>query len=319
VKATSVGGYYGGIGGALLGARWAGYDVVYNYEPRAFFNLATWNANFPTSEYIEGGSPPPLDWVDFPEVDLVIGSPDCKQFSNLGTKRKDKKTLSSMDPNNFDYVDFLHFVALSKPKCFILENVPNILNYLKFKENVLNYVGWEKPVLILEDYTIQTIILNAKDFGVPQSRKRAFVIGSKSFKPDYDTDYNELSFLTDYYIGKTVSSAFEDISPTQDLPNHSAKRIEGFKNLRVGESYYDSQNNKRLDSNKVAGTVASHCSRFVHPTEPRVISKRETARLMGFPDNFKFIGRESEILDQIGKSIVPQVAFSITSYLKNQL
>jgi len=319
MRAPSVGGYYGGIGGALLGARWAGYDIVYNYEPRAFFNKATWNANFPEGEHIGGGIL--TDWLDFPKVDLLIGSPDCKQFSNLGTKRKDRKSLSNMDPNAFDYVDFLHFVDSSKPKGFILENVPNILNYLKFDDNVLRYVGWEKPVLTLTDYNIQTVILNAKDFGVPQSRKRAFVIGSKNFKPGFTIPFDGLSFLIDsgYCMGKTVSSAFEDISPTQKLPNHTAKRIAGFKNLRVGESYYGSQNNKRLDPNKIAGTVASHCSRFVHPTEPRVISINETARLMGFPDSFTFHGRETEVLDQMGKSIIPQISYSISSYIADQL
>jgi DNA (cytosine-5)-methyltransferase 1 len=305
VKALSIGGYYGGIGGALLGARWAGANVVYNHEPRKFFNLNTFKTNFPEAKYIEEGK--------FPKTDIIIGSPDCKQFSNLGTKRKDN--LKDMDPFDFDYVKFLNFVGWRFPRFFILENVPNILNYLYFKDNYLYFSGWppEKQVLWLKDYHIQTIILNAKDYGVPQSRRRAFIIGSRVSIPDYSLNTRWIDIRRN--VGSTVAEAFKGIPDNQTLPNHSTRRIDGFKKLKVGESYYNTQNNKRLDPNKIAGTIASHCSRFVHPTEPRVLSILETARLMGFPDDFIFSGRESEVLDQMGKSIVPQIAFSLTSYL----
>jgi len=70
---------------------------------------------------------------------------------------------------------------------------------------------------------------------------------------------------------------------------------------------------------KPAGTIASHCSRFVHPVHPRVLTVRETARLMGFPDDFVFYGSETQQLDQVGKAIVPQVAYYLALYLKSKL
>ena len=128
--------------------------------------------------------------------------------------------------------------------------------------------------------------------------------------------------LYKHQAGNTVNDAFNKIDKCQwnmKIPNHSEKRLEGFSKLKIGDSYYGTQNNKRLDPNKPAGTIASHCSRFVHPSEPRVLTARETARLMGFPDYFRFFGSETEQLDQIGKAIVPQVAAALSFYIKLQL
>ena len=103
------------------------------------------------------------------------------------------------------------------------------------------------------------------------------------------------------------------------MPGHSDKRIEGFRKLKPGESYYSTQNNKRLIVDMPAGTVTSHCSRFVHPTAPRVLTVRETARLMGFPDDFVFYGTEGQQLDQVGKAVVPQVAAALCLYIRKKL
>jgi len=319
----NVGGIYGGIGGALLGAQWGGFNVKFNIEPRAFFNADTFMNNFPKARCTKGfdrykdlrGTP----------SHLIIGSPDCKQFSNLGTKRKDKGKLHELDPFDFDYVKFLTAVNHIQPDCFVLENVPNVLKTLWFEGKELKFKGSEDSIYELPNYNIQTVILNALDFGVPQSRKRAFVIGAKNFVPKFSFEaLEEMDFvdlIRKYYRGKILKEVLdipEDVANNKP-PRHSAKRIEGFSKLKIGESYYGTQNNLRLNPEKHAGTIASHCSRFVHPHESRVLTVRENARIMGFPDSFKFYGNESGQLDQVGKSIVPQVSMAIAYYIKQML
>lgn len=327
--------YFGGIGSMLLGAEWAGFLSEFNYEPRKFFNLKTFQHNFPSAQ--DFITAPSL----FPLVDVITGSPDCKQFSNLGMKRKDRDKgrlkgvtrdqLYSGKLSEIDYVKFLEMVGQERPRVFVLENIPNILRYFHFEENSLYTTlveGSEKElVLQLKDYTIQTIKLDAYDYGVPQHRKRVFVIGALDFEPNFTPatwfgeNYGARALSHLHYVGHTVGDAFPvgKSVPNQTIPNHTPERIEGFRKLKPGDSYYGGQNNRRLFIDKPAGTIASHSSRFVHPTAPRVLTVRECARLQGFPDSFVFYGPETQQLDQVGKSVVPQVSTAICFYVKKQL
>jgi len=314
----------------LLGAKWAGFLPAFNYEPRPFFNFETFKHNFPSVPIY-----PPIPNI-FPDVDLIVGSPDCKQFSNLGTKRKDREEgrlklkLTEGGIHNIDYIKFLDMIQRERPGVFILENIPNVLHYFQFESNELFTKliqdGDKEWVLRLDDYMIQTIKLDACEFGVPQHRKRIFVIGALDFEPGFNMDWWERSpGAQDIYhlhcVGHRVGDVFPvgKSVPNQTIPNHTPERIEGFRKLTQGEGYYGGQNNRRLFSNRPAGTIASHSSRFVHPTQPRVLTVRETARIMGFPDNFIFFGSESQQLDQVGKSVVPQVAAAIGYYIRKQL
>jgi len=315
-------GVFGGIGGGLLGAQWAGFDTIWNYEPRKAFDKATFDYNFPTATYYKTDKK-----VYFPKVHLLLGSPDCKQFSNLGTKRKDRGKLHLEDLESFDYLRFLKFVLKVEPDVFVLENVPNILKTFWFEDNTLFFSGAvNNPILALPHYRVQVVILDSFDFGVAQHRRRLFVIGSNRFNPHFDfkvfknnAQYDRLR--EQRQTPKTVEAAFDSMRSVYNhkMPRHTPERIAGFKKLDFGESYYGTQNNKRLDPDKPAGTVTSHCSRFVHPYQPRVLTVRENARLMGFPDYFKFLGTEAAQLDQVGKSIVPQVSMALACYIKIQL
>ena len=315
-------GVFGGIGGGLLGAKWAGFDTIWNYEPRKAFDKATFEFNFPGSTYYTADKK-----TYFPKVNLLLGSPDCKQFSNLGTKRKDRGKLHLESLESFDYLKFLRFVLKIEPDVFVLENVPNILKTFWFEDNTLFFSGAEdNPIFSMPHYRIQSIILDSFDFGVAQHRRRLFVIGSRKFNPNFDfkTFRNNAKYdrlREQRQTPATVETAFDSMRSVYNhkTARHTAERVAGFKRLDFGESYYGTQNNKRLDPNKPAGTITSHCSRFVHPHQPRVLTVRENAKLMGFPDYFKFLGTETSQLDQVGKSIVPQVSLALACYIKIEL
>jgi DNA (cytosine-5)-methyltransferase 1 len=320
----TVGGIFSGIGGALLGAHWAGYNIQFNSESRSFFNLDTFKTNFPHKiNYY-----PTLEEIPKTKVDLIIGSPNCKQFSNLGTKRKDRGKLHEYSWDEFDVSKFFIRIKELEPASFILENVPNILKTFWFEDNTLCFVGAPDSsghVLSLPHYKIQVTLLDAFDFGVAQHRKRVFFVGSRIIEPKFDldallkTDFIEI--FNRYKKYKTVDEALSGVDKLYNMekPNHTIARIAGFRILKFGESYYGTQNNKRLHPDKPSGVIASHCSRFVHPYNSRVLTVRENARLMGFPDHFIFKGRETGQLDQVGKSIVPQVSMALAYYLKREI
>ena len=102
-------------------------------------------------------------------VNMIIGGPPCQGFSLKGKK------LGFGDPRNFLFLEYLSIVKEIKPEVFIIENVKNIL----YAEN-----GYFKDQIVKNfsslGYIINYGVLNAKDFGVPQNRERAIIIGSLS-------------------------------------------------------------------------------------------------------------------------------------------
>ncbi len=113
------------------------------------------------------------------KVDLVIGGPPCQAYSVAGRVRKDMTN----DPRNHLYKHYVEFLKKYQPKMFVFENVPGILSannghYLQLIFDAVREAGYE----------LDKKVLNAKDFGVLQDRKRVIIIG---WKNDLDIEYPE--------------------------------------------------------------------------------------------------------------------------------
>lgn len=295
-KTLNVLGVYAGCGSPLIGFNRQGHNIIGNIEPREFVDPRTFTTNFSNHGFY-----PKLEYVPDLKPDIIVGSPSCNVFSLLST-RKDHKVDESITDTDFFKACLL--IERYSPEVVILENVPRILKHLTIREKGIFFNSHPNRVL-LADYYVQLEKLNSWDFNTPQKRNRAFFIFKK--KPV------EIPIMLGQ-MKLTVGEAFEDLSedkPNQEMPRHSQERIEGFKNLEIGESYYGTQNNKRLDPEKPSGVITSHCSRFVHPIEPRTLTVRESARLMGYPDDFIFYGTSTKQLDQVGKAIAPRIILGL--------
>jgi DNA-cytosine methyltransferase len=100
-------------------------------------------------------------------VDFIIGGPPCQGFSVKGKK------MGLEDERNFLFLEFLEIVKNVKPKIFVIENVPSIVSAADGY-----FINEIKKNFEKIGYSINFDILNSSDFGVPQSRRRAFIIGS---------------------------------------------------------------------------------------------------------------------------------------------
>ena len=107
------------------------------------------------------------------KLDGIIGGPPCQAYSNIGRAR-DKNGMKD-DKRNYLYEFYLKFIEELKPKFFIFENVPGLMNAGKgiYLKNILN--GVRKLGYSIPDPTI----INAADYGVPQNRKRVIMLGWK--------------------------------------------------------------------------------------------------------------------------------------------
>lgn len=157
---------FAGAGGLTLGFKMAGFEPVLGIEREPAF-AETYAANF--GRHCIAGDVQAFESDRSPSItaDVVIGGPPCQGFSNLTQNQPS-------DPRRQLWRSFLRVADRVQAKVFVVENVPNLLTaregHALIKE--ARHLGFE-----LTDDSIGVLL--ASDFGVPQNRRRAFLIGSR--------------------------------------------------------------------------------------------------------------------------------------------
>ena len=153
----------------------------------------------------------------FPHVPVIVGGPPCQGFSVVNKHKKDN------DERNGLYRFYVHSVAQALPDVFLMENVEGILQLYSKIKNDFNKVGY---------ITCEPLVFNTKDFGFPQSRKRAFILGIKN---DYKRISSELYqlFTAELQRNTKAVDVFTLWDAIADLPPLEAKTL---KNATYSES-----------------------------------------------------------------------------------
>ena len=170
---------FAGAGGMTLGFEQAGFDVLASVEIDPV-HCATHQFNFPMCSILcqdvaqlRGSEIRKKSAIGRREIDVVISGSPCQGFSMMGKRDVD-------DPRNSLIFHFQRLVLELKPKFFVMENVPGIASGEHKKLlNILINSFMEAGYKVEENYQV----LNAVHYGVPQARKRLFLIGCKK---DYD-------------------------------------------------------------------------------------------------------------------------------------
>lgn len=262
--------------------------------------------------------------------DVVLGGPPCQGFSihrinNAGVN----------DPRNALILRYFEFVAALQPKVFLMENVPGIL--------------WPRHKAFLDAFYEQgrnagydvrpPVVLDARDYGIPQRRRRVFVLGVRNdflFMekwPPEPTHGNQQAVDANPKLSTWVpaSKVFDPKLPKGDANgihmNSSPELVEVFKSTpanggsrrdskRVLECHSNHDGHSdvygRIDPSQPGPTMTTACinpskGRFVHPTEHHGITVRQAARFQTFPDNFVFEGGLMSAGEQIGNAVPVQL------------
>jgi DNA (cytosine-5)-methyltransferase 1 len=164
---------FAGAGGMDLGAINAGVKIIAASELNSHA-CNTYRENHPKTVLLEGDIHAHLDELTrLKSIDLVIGGPPCQGFSVAGK-------MDASDPRSKLVFSYCQVVEKLQPATFIMENVKSLGSLEKFK-NVRKEIFKRMEVA---GYQVTMNILNAKDFGVPQSRERVFIFGvKKPFSP----------------------------------------------------------------------------------------------------------------------------------------
>ena len=189
---------FAGAGGFSLGFEQAGCKISGAIEIDNWAS-STFLFNHPTANVITGD----IRLLTNKELsvkfkndspDIILGGPPCQGFSIANINKGDPK-----DPRNTLFQEFIRLGKLFSPKIMIMENVPNLINIKTEKEeNVTDIINIELSNM---GYNVYMEILSATDYGVPQIRKRLFIIASKkSLKNPFpikthDLNCNELFSL----------------------------------------------------------------------------------------------------------------------------
>lgn len=172
-----------GCGGISEGFRLAGFDIVGGLD----FNkdaVATFNNNFNNAKGIYGdiqevkNEDIPFLFDLLGDIDVIVGGPPCQGFSSANRWQKELE-----DPRNKLFYEYIRFVEVLKPKVVLIENVRGILSrdkgYAKNRiTNILEGLG----------YNVDSEVLDASDFGVPQNRLRAFFLATRNDIPQIKFD-----------------------------------------------------------------------------------------------------------------------------------
>lgn len=132
------------------------------------------------------------------DIDLVIGGPPCQAYSVVGRARADNNMED--DPRNYLYKLYVRFLTKYKPKAFVFENVPGMLT--AFNGNIFRNI---KAYMKRVGYNIEARKIDARDFGVLQSRKRIIIIG---WRKDLEFQYPEIE---QYNLNFIVNDILKDL------------------------------------------------------------------------------------------------------------
>lgn len=274
-------------------------------------------------------------------IDMVIGGPPCQGFSTIG---KGEAT----DNRNSLFKEFVRIVKHTNPKIVIFENVTGIL--ASKNKNTLAQI-----FKCFEDlgYEMDARVLSSEEYGVPETRRRTIIIGSKDcsspiFPQITHGDRGKLSL-------NTVGRAFKDLRAEDGkLYNHDvesaqlSKKIdlerlkcipEGKyirykkdeekylpKNLRfevnweeLGEGRFRQAKLQRLDRNLPSPTILTSRTTYYHPIENRYLTPREAAACQSFPNDFIFTGSTTSQFRQIGNAVPPLMAMAIGEAVKKMI
>ncbi|MCZ7421919.1 DNA mismatch endonuclease Vsr [Verrucosispora sp. WMMA2121] len=167
-----------GAGGLTQGLKMAGYEVSFALDLDKD-SCATYEANHP-EVHVENGSitsytPAQLAELAGGEVDVVVGGPSCQGFSTAGRRTG---WVRPEDERNQLWEHMLAVVAELRPRAFLMENVPGMVYWRE------GHFG-AKILAAFEDlgYAVNKDILLAADYGVPQRRRRLFIVGLLDSKP----------------------------------------------------------------------------------------------------------------------------------------
>lgn len=276
---------FSGCGGMSLGFQQAGFEIISafdNWHPA----VRIYRENFAHEIYEEDISEDAtLQKIVALEPDVVIGGPPCQDYSIAGKRKLGERANLT--------IRFAETVVAALPEWVVFENVYNIERYATLPEM--------KQLLSDAGYGLTTMVLDASHCGVPQRRKRFFLVGKLGAEDGFFNDelrngQSENAMTIRDYFGESLDTEFYYMHPRSynrravfsiDEP---ASTIRGI-NRPIPQNY----KRHRADKAEIGEAV-------------RALTTRERASIQTFPKDFVFDGPKTHVELAIGNAVPPALA-----------
>ena len=286
---------FSGAGGLDLGLIQAGHEIIWANDIDDDC-VKTYEKNI--NGHIQPGPIENIPSHRIPEADAIVGGFPCQGFSQANLLRFEE------DERNALYLEFLRVVRDKQPKWFLAENV----------RGILSMAGGTAIERIESDfakagYRIQRRLFNAADYGVPQSRWRVIIAGTRKDLPSpFDYDYPDPSHsrkgMGNLPKWVTIGEALRSIPEPDEsygLPNHI------FSQYKVTNRNFTGH--RTTDPDMPSPTILARgngkggvCA-LQHPRNHRRMSVREQALVQTFPLDFEFYGKMNSCYRQVGNAV----------------
>jgi len=321
---------FSGAGGLDLGFKKAGFQTIWANE----YDKDIWETfekNF-SDTVLDRRSITQIPSEDIPETLGLIGGPPCQSWSEAG------KSRGIEDDRGQLFFEFIRVLRDKKPLFFLAENVSGMLasRHSEALENIKNH-------FIDSGYDLSFKMLNAKDYGVAQDRKRVFFVG---FRKDLNIKFEFSKPLKEKFTLKDIIWDLKDSAVSADEKNYSLNSCKVLNHeYMVGgfSSMYMSRNRVRSWDEPSFTIQAGGRHAPLHPSAPKMelvekdkrkfvegsehlyrrLSIRECARVQSFPDEHRFYYKNlSAGYKMVGNAVPVELAYhlakKIMSYLRDK-
>ena len=326
---------FSGCGGLDLGFERAGFNIpVANEFDKTIW--ATFKANHPQTHLIEGDvrqvTRKDIEPFLSGEVDGIIGGPPCQSWSEAGALRGIEDARGQL------FYDYIRLLTEFRPKFFLAENVSGMLAN-RHSEAVQNILKLFREA----GYNVSLTLVNAKDYGVAEERKRVFYIG---FRDDLDVQFKFPQGSTAEDDKKlTLRDIIWDLQdtavPAGPKNHHNPAAVNNNEYYTGDFSPIFMSRNRVKGWDEQAFTVQDsgrQCQ--LHPQAPKMVKMdkdvcrfvkgqehlyrrmtiREVARVQGFPDDFRFVYEETNnAYKMIGNAVPVNLAYEIACGIRTAL
>ncbi|MEZ4884145.1 MAG: DNA cytosine methyltransferase [Chitinophagales bacterium] len=290
---------FSGCGGMSLGFSNVGFEVIAafdNWKPA----IEVYKDNFEHPIYdFDLSTNESKEFIESLNPDLIMGGPPCQDFSSAG-KRDD--TLGRADLT----ITFAEIVCAVQPQWFVMENVERIRKSRVLRQAI--------EILKKAGYGISKTVLDASYCGVPQARKRFFMVGKLGEQDDFLTPY------LDKNLSKKRMTVYDYLGNSLGL-EHYYRHPRSYKRRGIF-SIYEPSPTIRGVNRPIPKTYEEHLGDTSSVTEKvRPLTTIERSYIQTFPKSFKFKGTKTKLEQMIGNAVPVKlgefVANCIVEYIKD--
>jgi DNA (cytosine-5)-methyltransferase 1 len=294
---------FSGAGGLDLGLIKAGHEIIWanDFDPDS---CETYKLNI--GNHIVCRDISKIKLEEIPDCDVVVGGFPCQGFSLANMLRE------ADDERNKLYKQFLRIIKNKKPDYFLAENVRGILsidNGNAIKKIVKDFSN--------AGYRVEYKPFNTANFGVPQSRVRVIIAGTRKDLPEeMNFQFPEVTHSKENWvsISKALKGIPEPENPKSKLKNHI------YSKYKITDRNFTGH--RRTDPDKPSPTILARgngkggvCA-IQHPENHRRMSVRESALIQTFPMTFEFVGSMGSMYRQVGNAVPVLFGLQLGKQLK---